>query len=121
MLRWRALFEQVLQSLRACFQYDSVQFVDEDRFRHILPALVAQLGAFPSEDALLLLAGEEGNASSVAPGSGADATAGWRAQDSVFGRAAVDALVELGASCGSDALWTPFNHQVPLTSQHPAS
>ena len=101
----------MLQSLRACFQYDSVQFVDEDRFRHLLPALVAQLGAFPPQDALLLLAAEEEEDASL--GSGTDATAGWRAQDSVYGRAAVDALVDMGVSSGSDALWTPFNHQVP--------
>lgn len=111
MLGWML---QVLQSLRACFQYDTMQFVDEDRFKRLLPALVAQLGAFPLQNALQLLAAEDQDASSDLPtSSGTDSSAGWRSQDSVYGRAAVDALVDMGVSSGSDALWTPFNHQVP--------
>lgn len=98
--------------MRACFQYDSVQFVDEDLFRRLLPALVAQLGAFPPPDVLPLLAANED--ASLAPAGGTNGSAMWRAQDSAYGRAIVTALVELAVSCGSDTLWKPFNDKVAI-------
>lgn len=98
--------------MRACFQYDSVQFVDEDLFRRLLPALVTQLAAFHPPDVLPLLAANED--ASLAPAGGADGAAMWRAQDSAYGRAVVTALVELAVSCGSDTLWKPFNDEVSI-------
>jgi len=91
-----------------------VQFLDEDRFKLLLPALVAQLGACPPQEALLALATEEDPSLVPTAGGTSDAAAArWEAQDNAYGRAAVATLVEMAVASGNDALWKPFNHQVP--------
>jgi U3 small nucleolar RNA-associated protein 10 len=104
---------QVLQSLHACFQYDSVSFLDEERFKQLLPPLVSQLSAEPPADVLPALNGEL-DATFMPAASSAGAAPGE--QPHVYGQLAVATLVEMAVSSGSDAMWKPLSHQVQAPS-----
>lgn len=101
-----------MHALHACFLYDAGRLVDEDLFRRLLPALVAQLSALPPPEVLPALAADAGAQQSGAAEAAAGNSAEEGGGDHVYGRAAVDALVELAVCAGTDTLWKPLNYQV---------
>ena len=106
----------MLRALHACFLHGGGHAADEERFKRLLPPLVRQLSAAPPPEVLPALAADAPGEQQ--PTSVADAMPeGASEQDHVYGRAAVEALIEMAVSAGSDTLWKPLNHQVPVPPQ----
>ena len=119
---------QVLRALREALLHDAGgAFLTPPRFRRLLPALVAQLGAEPDlaghprlgpalEADLAATAPEPALPALPAPPGGDDRDGGDAADgeqgDHAYGRSAVAAVVQLAVAGGSDDLWKPLNHQV---------
>jgi len=96
------LLYQVVQALHKCLLFDQGGFLDQPLFNRLLTPLTAQLSFhFPPEvatrelDPVQLPGG-------VAAAEGLD----------VFGRAAVEAVVQMAVSVRAEAMWKPLHHQV---------
>lgn len=110
---------QVLQSMLACFQYDTVNFLDEERFKLLMPPLVSQLNAEPPAGLLPALAVElQSSALPVdeTPPKAPGAEAALQ-QQHAYARVAMAALIEMAVASGSDAVWKPLSHQVCFSLQ----
>ncbi|KAK9810295.1 hypothetical protein WJX72_008160 [[Myrmecia] bisecta] len=112
---------RVVQALHKCFLYDTVGFLEEQRFHRLLPPLVAQLAAEAPADVsirLASLAADDAAGSSTARPAG---TAGQGEQPAgaadVFGDATVAALVQMAVTAGNDLLWKPLNYQVLMATR----
>ena len=92
----------MVKALHRCFLYDRQGFLDEAVFTRLLPPLVAQLaGELPQSLAEREVPADElPEAQKAAEGL------------DVMGQAAVDALVQMAITAGSDAMWKPLHHQV---------
>ena len=98
------LMVQVVQSLRSCFLYDTVSFLDEVAFHRLLPLLVTQLAAQPPTSVSTLLVQQQADTAAATEAAAASADP--------FGDATVSALVQMAITVNNDALWKSLNHQV---------
>ncbi|MEW5318749.1 MAG: hypothetical protein WDW38_009944 [Sanguina aurantia] len=101
---------RVVAALRRCFQHDSVDFLDPERFARILPSLAAQLDAEPP--------------ASLAPActaactpSNANASKPGQTVVDPWGDSVVGCLSAMALATGSDLQWKPLNHAVLMQSR----
>lgn len=95
---------RVVASLQRCFQHDSVDFLDAERFTRILPALTAQLDAEPPAylaQQVSAACNSKGNKPSSDP----------------WGESVVSCLSAMALATGSDLQWKPLNHAVLMQSR----
>lgn len=102
----------VVRSLHRCFLYDTVGFLDQDKFDRVLSPLVSQLESEPPAAALALMSAHYTDVtldSSVVFSKHFDFDA--------YGKAAVACLTQLAVTAGNDAYWKPLNHQALMATR----
>jgi U3 small nucleolar RNA-associated protein 10 len=105
---------KIVRSLHRCFLYDSVAFLDQDRFNRLLHPLIAQLDAEPPVEVVPALTAQCGDKE-------LDACVETTASLDMMGRAVVGCLAQMATSAGSDALWKPLNQQVLMMTRSTSS
>eukprot|EP00798_Chlamydomonas_sp_ICE-L_P013554 gene13554-19425_t len=104
---------RVVRALHRCFLYDSVTFLDQDRFERLLPALVSHLDIEPPAHLSKLLASQNSDKdldASVKLGKHYE-------HYDTMGVAVVGCLAQMAVDANSDALWKPLNHQVLMMTR----